>query len=62
MWSELVTWFDTLEPTFVFLLALPFVVSVMGLLTYLRDRQSGTHRVSHRVTEPESRRRDGALF
>lgn len=62
MWSELVTWFDTLEPTFVFLLALPFVVSVMGLLTYLRDRQSGTHRVSHRGTEPESRRRHGALF
>jgi hypothetical protein len=31
--NELLTWYDSLDPTFTFLFALPFIVAAAGLIT-----------------------------
>ncbi len=46
---ELVAWMQGLDPPFLFLFVLPFVVAIVGLLTELAERRSRRSR----------RRRDG---
>ena len=65
MWLQ---WFDQLDRTFVFLLALPFVVAVVGLWAAYRERerdeaQSRPAR-SRAIDEvaADSRRQDGHHF
>ncbi len=41
---ELVAWLQGLDPPFLFLLVLPFVVAIVGLLTELAERRSRRRR------------------
>lgn len=38
MLAELSSWLKSLDPAFTFLLVLPFVVAIVGLLTELAER------------------------
>ena len=42
--GALVVWLQGLDPAFLFLLVLPFVVAIIGLLTELAERRSGRKR------------------
>ncbi len=44
MLAELANWLQSLDPAFVFLLVLPFVVALVGLLTELAERGRRKHR------------------
>lgn len=52
MWGTFTAWLDQLEPPFAFLLILPFVVALVGLLTELAERRgrevSGAKEHDHR--------------
>ncbi len=43
MWLELRQWFDTLEPAFIFLMCVPFIVAAVGLFAYFGDETRRKH-------------------